>query len=400
MISKKMEPLFQNNSGIRAMFEEGLRMAKEVGPENVFDFSLGNPNIPAPADVGRAIKELVDTEDPIRLHGYMPNQGFPDVRKTLADALNRKHGTAFTEKNLIMAVGAASALNMVLKTILDDGDEVIVFAPYFVEYGHYIRNYGGVPVTVHADETTFLPDMARLREKLNAKTKAVIINTPNNPTGVVYPAETLKALSDTLSAAEKEFGHPIVLISDEPYRELVYDGKEVPYVTKFYNDTAVCYSYSKSLSLPGERIGYVVIPDEMEDSDRVIQTAVIANRIMGSVNAPSLMQKVVAMCVDTDLSDNVACYDRNRKELYRILKEAGFEALYPEGAFYMWIKTPVPDKEFVALCKKHYILVVPGSSFEGSGYVRAAYCVSEETIKRSEKAWRAVAEELRAAGKM
>ena len=400
MISKKIEPLLKNNSAIRAMFEDGIRMAKEVGPENVFDFSLGNPNVPAPKDVERAIRLLLDQEDPVKLHGYMPNQGFPDVRAKLAETLNKKHGTHFTADNLIMSVGAASAINMILKTILDDGDEVIVFAPYFLEYGNYIRNFGGVPVTVQTDEHSFLPVPERLEAALSPRTKAVIINTPNNPTGVIYPAETLTALAEVLTRAEKRFGHPIVLISDEPYRELAYDGREVPYVTNFYKDTAVCYSYSKSLSLPGERIGYLVIPSEMEDSANVIPAAVIANRVMGSVNAPSLMQKVVALCADTDLSENIACYDRNRKALYQILKENGFEAVYPEGAFYMWIKTPIPDKDFSALCKKHYLLVVPGASFEGSGYVRAAYCVSEETVKNSARAWKAVAEELKAMGKM
>lgn len=400
MISQKMQPLLANNSAIRMMFEEGIRMAQEVGRENVFDFSLGNPNVPAPKAVGEAIKTLVDEMDPVVLHGYMPNQGYPDTRKAIADSLNRRFGTLFTERNIIMTVGAASGLNVILKTILDDGDEVIVFAPYFLEYGHYIRNYGGRAVVVKTDEITFLPDMERLSAAITPKTKAVIINTPNNPTGVIYSAEVLDALSDTLREAQQRIGHPIVLISDEPYRELAYDDTEVPYVTKFYDNTVICYSYSKSLSLPGERIGYLVIPDEVTESDSVIDAAVIANRISGAVNAPSLMQKVVEKCVDTDISDNVALYDENRKALYAILQQAGFEAVYPQGAFYLWVKTPVPDKDFAARCKRHYMLVVPGSSFEGSGYVRAAYCVSAECIRRSEKAWMAVAEELRAEGKM
>lgn len=400
MISQKMQPLLANNSAIRMMFEEGIRMANEVGRENVFDFSLGNPNVPAPKAVGEAIKKLVDEMDPVKLHGYMPNAGFPETRAVIATSLNRRFETSFTEKNIIMTVGAASGLNIILKTILNPDDEVIVFAPYFLEYGHYIRNYGGKAVVVHTDETTFLPDMERLAAAITPKTKAVIINTPNNPTGVVYPAAVLRALADTLRDAEKRLGHPIVLISDEPYRELAYDGAEVPYVTKFYADTVVCYSYSKSLSLPGERIGYLVIPDELAESASVIDAAVIANRVMGAVNAPSLMQKVVERCVDTDISENVACYDANRKALYAILKKAGFEAVYPEGAFYLWVKTPISDKEFAERCKRHYLLVVPGSSFEGKGYVRVAYCVSPECVKRSEKAWLAVAEELRAEGKM
>ena len=293
MISEKMKPFVENNSAIRMMFEEGNRLRAKYGAENVFDFSLGNPSVPAPDCVRQAIIELVNEENPTTLHGYMSNAGFEDVRQTIAESLNRRFGTAFQGKNLIMTVGAASGLNVILKTVLNPGDEVIVFAPYFLEYGAYVRNYDGVLVEISPDTETFQPNLTELEEKITAKTKAVIVNTPHNPTGVVYSEETIKKLSAVLEKKQKEFGSVIYLISDEPYRELAYDGVEVPYLTKYYDNTVVGYSYSKSLSLPGERIGYLVIPDEADGSEELLAAASIANRILGSVNAPSLMQKVI-----------------------------------------------------------------------------------------------------------
>ena len=264
MISEKMKPYLQNNSAIRAMFEEGNRLAAIYGRENVYDFSLGNPNVPAPKEVNEGIAEILSKEDSVFVHGYMSNAGFEDVRKTIADDLNRRFKTAFGPHNMIMTVGAASGLNVILKTILNPNDEVIVFAPYFVEYGGYTRNYDGRLVVISPDTETFMPKLSEFEEKITAKTKAVIINNPNNPTGVVYPAETIEAMAEIMRRKEKEFGTSIVLISDEPYRELAYGGVEVPFVTKYYHNTAVCYSYSKSLSLPGERIGYLLIPDGRE----------------------------------------------------------------------------------------------------------------------------------------
>ena len=314
MISKKMENMVANSSAIRAMFEEGNRLAKIYGAENVFDFSLGNPNVPAPEEVKNAIIELLNEEDPIALHGYTnSNAGYADVREAVAQSLNERFGTEFEGKNIVMTVGAAGGLNVILKSLLNPADEVIVFAPYFGEYRSYVSNYDGVLVEVSPDTETFQPKLAEFEEKITAKTKAVIVNTPNNPTGVVYSEETIEKMAEILEKKQKEFGTDIYLISDEPYRELAYDGVEVPYLTKYYANTIVGYSYSKSLSLPGERIGYLVIPDEMKDSEEVLAAANVATRILGFVNAPTLQQKVVEKCLNekTDLS----FYDRNREDL-------------------------------------------------------------------------------------
>lgn len=393
MISEKMKPFVENNSAIRMMFEEGNRLRAKYGAENVFDFSLGNPSVPAPDCVRQAIIELVNEENPTTLHGYMSNAGFEDVRQTIAESLNRRFGTAFQGKNLIMTVGAASGLNVILKTVLNPGDEVIVFAPYFLEYGAYVRNYDGVLVEISPDTETFQPNLAELEGEITSKTKAVIVNTPHNPTGVVYSEETIQKLSAILEKKQKEFGSVIYLISDEPYRELAYDGVEVPYLTKYYDNTVVGYSYSKSLSLPGERIGYLVIPDEADGSEELLAAASIANRILGSVNAPSLMQKVIGKCVDAEV--DVAAYDKNRLALYNGLKELGFSFIKPQGAFYLFVKSPVEDeKEFCQAAKKYNILMVPGSSFACSGYVRLAYCVSYDTIVNALPQFAKLAEEF------
>ncbi|HIZ22857.1 MAG TPA: pyridoxal phosphate-dependent aminotransferase [Candidatus Blautia faecigallinarum] len=392
MIAEKMKPYVQNNSAIRMMFEEGNRLREKYGADKVFDFSLGNPSVPAPDCVRQAIIDLVNEEEPTVLHGYMSNAGFEDVRQKIAESLNRRFGTAFAAKNLIMTVGAASGLNVILKTILDPGDEVIVFAPYFLEYGAYVRNYDGVLVEITPDTSTFQPNLGELEEKITSKTKAVIVNTPHNPTGVVYSEDTIKKLAAILEKKQEELGSTIYLISDEPYRELAYDGVMVPYLTKYYKNTVVGYSYSKSLSLPGERIGYLVIPDELKDSETVTTAATIANRILGSVNAPSLMQKVIGKCVDAEV--DVASYDKNRIALYEGLKECGFSCIKPQGAFYLFVKSPVADeKEFCEAGKKYNILMVPGSSFACPGYVRLAYCVSYETIINSLPEFKKLAKE-------
>ena len=338
--------------------------------------------------------DLITNEDPVVLHGYMSNAGFEDVRKSIAESLNRRFGTSFQAKNLIMTVGAASGLNVILKTVVNPGEEVIVFAPYFLEYGSYVRNYDGKLVEVSPDTSTFQPNLEEFEKKITAKTRAVIVNTPHNPTGVVYSEETIKKMAAILEAKQKEFQSVIYLISDEPYRELAYDGVEVPYLTKYYDNTVVGYSYSKSLSLPGERIGYLVIPDEVDGSEEVITAASIANRINGSVNAPSLIQKVVGRCVDAKV--NLDYYDRNRTTLYEGLKECGLECIKPQGAFYLFVKSPVEDeKAFCQAGKKYNILMVPGSSFACPGYVRLAYCVSYETIVNSLPAFKELMKEYK-----
>lgn len=382
MIAEKMQEYIKNGSAIRAMFEEGKRMAAIYGAENVFDFSLGNPNVPAPQEVERAVKAILEEEDSTFIHGYMSNSGYEDVRKTIADSLNRRFDTRFGANNIIMTVGAAGGLNVVFKTLLNPGDEVIVFAPYFGEYRAYVGNYDGVLVVVPPDTDTFQPNLQELEKKITEKTKAVIVNSPNNPTGVVYSEETIKKMADILTRKQKEFNREIYLVSDEPYRELAYDDIEVPYLTKYYANTIVGYSFSKSLSLPGERIGYLVIPDEAADFQMVLDGANVATRILGFVNAPSLFQLVAARCIDAKC--NVAAYNRNRELLYNSLISYGYECIKPEGAFYLFVKSPTEDERvFCEAAKKHNILVVGGSSFACPGYVRIAYCVGYDTIVKA-----------------
>lgn len=395
MISKKMENMVANSSAIRAMFEEGNRLAKIYGAENVFDFSLGNPNVPAPESVKKAIIELLNEEDPVVLHGYTnSNAGYEDVRQAVAESLNKRFDTAFSSRNITMTVGAAGGLNVILKALLNPGDEVVVFAPYFGEYRSYVNNYDGVLVEVSPNTSDFQPKLDEFEGKITAKTRAVIVNTPNNPTGVVYSEETIKKMAAVMEKKQEEFGTDIYLISDEPYRELAYDGVEVPYLTKYYANTIVGYSYSKSLSLPGERIGYLVIPDEAADSGNLISAANVATRILGFVNAPTLQQKVVKACLDE--KTDISFYNRNRETLYNGLKDLGFECIKPEGAFYLFVKSPSADeKEFCAAAKKYNILLVPGSSFGCPGYVRIAYCVAYETIVNSLPKFAQLAEEYK-----
>lgn len=394
MIAKKMQSMVANSSAIRAMFEEGNRLAQIYGRENVFDFSLGNPNVAAPQEVKDAILEILEEEDPVVLHGYTnSNAGYADVRQAVADSLNERFDTKFEGKNIIMTVGAAGGLNVALKILLNPGDEVITFAPYFGEYRSYTANFDGVLVEISPDTESFQPKLDEFEVKITEKTKAVIVNTPNNPTGVVYSEETIKRMAAILEAKQKEFGTDIYLISDEPYRELAYDGVEVPYLTKYYANTIVGYSFSKSLSLPGERIGYLVIPDEASDSADLQSAASVATRILGFVNAPTLQQKMVAKCLNA--KTDISYYDRNRETLYNGLRECGFECIKPEGAFYLFVKSPIEDeKEFCVAAKKYNILIVPGSSFGCPGFVRMAYCVSYETIVNSLPKFKELASEF------
>ncbi len=392
MLSKKIKAALEGSSAIRAMFVEGKELAAKVGEENVFDFSLGNPATPAPAMVNQAIKDLLDEMDPLVLHGYMSNSGYEDVRQAVADNLNRRFETDFTWKNIVMTVGAAGGINIVFKAILDPGDEVIVFASFFGEYRSYAANFDASVVAVKPDYETFQPDLAAFREAFTEKTKAVLINTPNNPTGVIYSDDTMKEIARIMEDKEKEYQKEIYLISDEPYRELVYDGAKENFLTKYYRNTIVGYSFSKSLSLPGERIGYIAVSDAVSDSEELLAGIEVANRTLGFVNAPSLMQKAVSRCIDEQT--NLKFYDKNRRALYEGLTKLGFTCIKPQGAFYLWVKSPVEDEaEFVAAAKKYNLILVKGSAFGCGGYVRIAYCIPNEKIIRSLDAFAKLAEE-------
>ena len=390
MVSDKMKELLSGSSVIRAMFEDGKKMSAEFGRENVYDFSLGNPSVYPPVKLKTVIKRLVDNMSPDYLHGYMNNSGYEEVREKIAASINKRFDTKFSFKNIIMTVGAAGGLNVILKTILNPGDEVVTFSPYFGEYRHYTENFGGKLLAVRPNtEGNFKPDIDDLKNTVTSKTKALIINTPNNPTGVVYSEEDIKNIAAVLKDKSREIGHTIFLISDEPYRELVYDSLKVPYLTKYYDNTIVCYSYSKSLSLPGERIGYLVIPDEVEDFEEMIISAGTATRILGFVNAPSLMQLAIAECLDENV--DIKIYENNRNKLTTILDKLGFSYVRPEGAFYLFMKTPEDDKAFAEKAKKERLLLVPGSAFGCPGYVRIAYCVSTAVIDNSYSAFEKLA---------
>ena len=389
MISEKMKAFTANSSVIRAMFEEGKKMSALYGAENVYDFSLGNPSVEPPQSVKDAIIKILNEESPNFVHGYTNNSGYEDVRKFVADSTNAEFGTNFGTENIVMACGAAGALNIIFKSILNPDDEVIVFAPFFGEYNAYVKNYDGKLVIVEADTETFQLNIEAFKSKINKNTKAVIINTPNNPSGVVYSEETIKKLAAVMSEAEKEIGHSIYLISDEPYRRLVYDGLTVPFVSKYYKNTFVAYSFSKSLSLPGERIGYIIVNSEIDGFEEMMNALNVANRIIGFVNAPSLFQRVLPYCMNE--KTDIETYDKNRKLLYGMLKDLGFECVRPEGAFYMFPKTLIPDdKEFCNAAKEFRILSTPGSAFNCSGHFRLSYCVSTETIERSYDSFKAL----------
>lgn len=394
MISRKMEDLVKNSSVIRAMFEEGKKMAEEYGQDKVYDFSLGNPSIEPSGEVREAMLSVLTEENPIMVHGYMNNSGYEDVRAVIARSLNKRFDTAFDEKNIIMTVGAAGGLNVILKTLLNPQDEVIVFAPYFGEYNSYVSNFDGKIVVISPNTVDFQPNLREFAEKISEKTKAVIVNTPNNPTGVVYSERTIMAMSEIMYKAMDAFDTSIYLISDEPYRELAYDGVEVPYLTKYYENTIVGYSYSKSLSLPGERIGYLVLPDELDDFEDIVAAVNVANRILGFVNAPSFMQRAIARCADVTV--DIEIYNKNRELLYRELTRMGYEMVKPEGAFYMFIKAmEEDDRAFSERAKKHHLLLVPGTAFACPGYVRLAYCVDYDRIVRALPAFEELAAEYK-----
>lgn len=394
MISNKMEKLVKGSSTIRAMFEEGKKLSAKYGEKNVFDYSLGNPNVEPPEEVKKAIIDIINEEPQNLVHGYMENSGYEDVRKKIADFINKKNNSNFTENNIVMTCGAAGGLNIILKTLLNPEDEVIAIAPFFGEYQNYVNNFDGKLVVVQSNKETFQPDIEALEKGITPKTKAIIINTPNNPTGVIYSEESLTKMAEVLKKKEKEYGTSIYLISDEPYKEIAYDGAEVPFLLKYHKNSFIGYSYSKSLSLPGERIGYVVANSEMDDYEEIIQSLNVANRILGFVNAPSLFQRVIGRILGAEVDVNI--YKKNRDLLYNHLISLGFECVKPQGAFYLFPKSLIPDdKAFAEAAKKYNLLIVPGSSFGCPGYFRLSYCISYEKIEKSLQAFTKLAEEFK-----
>ena len=391
MINEKMRELGAKRSVIRELFEYGKKRKAEVGEENVHDFSLGNPNVPAPAEVNEAIIDLVKGTNPASLHGYTSAQGDAGVRTAIANYINETYGESVNADCLYMTAGAAAALTSSLTAVVSAGEEVVVIAPFFPEYRVFIERCGGVLRSVPARESDFKLDIDRIEAAINEKTAAIIINSPNNPSGAVYDEQNIVELCEMLKRKEQELGKTVYLISDEPYRELVYGGASVPYLTKYYDDTLVCYSYSKSLSLPGERIGYVLVCPRCRDFLATYQAICGAGRALGFVCAPSLMQRVISGCLGK--SSDISIYDENRRILLENLTEYGYDVVTPEGAFYLFIKSPSGDgNEFSERAKKYDILIVPSDDFGTLGYARLSYCVSTEQIKRAMPAMRALIE--------
>lgn len=374
-------------SAIRELFAYGMERKAQIGEDKVFDFSIGNPSVPAPDSVAETIRELADMA-PAQLHAYSAAQGLESTRAAIAENLNKRFGTHYTADNLYLTMGAAACLSACFTALIKPGDEIIVIAPYFPEYRIWIEFAGGVCVEVPAREDNFQIDLDALEQAITEKTKAVVINTPNNPVGTVYTRETLEGLADVLVQAEQRFGHDIYLISDEPYRELTY-GVEVLWVPAIYPNTLVCYSWSKSLSLPGDRIGYVLVPNEVHDSREVYLAVCGAGRSLGYICAPVFFQRVIERCVDEPT--NVEAYAVNREILTHALDELGYEYIEPDGAFYLWIKALEPDAQaFSNKAKEHELLLVPSDSFGVDGWVRAGYCIDKSTIEHSIPAFAAL----------
>lgn len=382
MVSEQMYELGSKKSTIRTIFEYGRQRAAVVGEENIYDFSLGNPNVPSPECIKQSILAILDELEPCDIHGYTIAPGNPEVRETIAKSINRRFGTDFAGKNLFMTAGAAAAITICFKALSEPGDEFIAFAPFFPEYRCFVESTGAKLVVVPAQPEDFQINFAAFEQCITEHTKAVIVNSPNNPSGAVYSEATIRQLSDILTQKEKEYGHPIFIISDEPYREIVYDGLVVPYISKYYADTLVCYSYSKSFSLPGERIGYIVVPDEIADFARIYGAIAGAGRVLTHVNAPSLFQRVVARCADQP--SDIRTYEKNGKLLYNGLIAAGFTCVKPQGAFYLFPKAlEADDAAFCEHAKQYDLLLVPGADFGCPGYFRVSYCIKTETIEKS-----------------
>lgn len=387
MYNKTMYELGSHRSVIRDLFEFGKKRAAEVGADKVYDFSLGNPNVPAPDGVKEAAERLLAMPDNTVLHGYTSAQGDAEVRKTVADSINERFGAGVSPDFIYMTCGAAASLTITLNALYEDGDEFILLAPFFPEYSVFVKAAGGTPVVVPFDEKTFAPDLSALEKAVTPRTKGIIVNSPNNPSGTVYTRKTLDGIVSLLERKSAEYGRKIVLIADEPYRELVYDDIEVPYLPNLYPDTVVCYSYSKSLSLPGERIGYIAISPRMTEKENVYAAICGAGRALGYVCAPSMFQRVAAACVNE--RPDIAAYRRNRDLIYSALTEMGYDCVHPDGAFYLFVRSPEPDANaFSERAKTFGLLIVPGDTFGAPGYVRISYCVGRDMIERSLPAFR------------
>ncbi len=394
MINEKMRVLGAQRSVIRELFEYGKIRKSEIGEDNVFDFSLGNPSILAPEEVNSALTELIAKEGAKGLHAYTSAQGDASVRAAVADYINASEGTKITAESLYMTVGAAAALTSALTALTTPGEEVIVLAPYFPEYRVFIERTGAVVCEVQTKKGTFIPDIDAIERAVNEKTAAVIINSPNNPTGAVYSSDSIKSIAELLKRKEKQYKKEIYLISDEPYRELIYGNASVPFIPKFYKNTIVCYSYSKSLSLPGERIGYLLVNPAADSFSEVYQAVAGAARALGFVCAPSLLQKMLPQCLG--MTSDISVYDKNRKLLYEALTSYGYEAARPDGAFYLFLKALENDAvAFAERAKKYELLLVPSNDFGTSGYVRISYCVKTETIEKALPAFKSLMEEYK-----
>ena len=394
MFNEKMYALGSKRSIIREIFEYCKARGAQIGADKVFDFSIGNPSVSPPKEIEEAICDLVKNENPVLLHGYTSAQGDLGTREAIANDINARFGTSLTPNSIYMTCGAAASLTISLRAIINSGEECVVFAPFFTEYRVFIENAGGKVVVSKPQEKTFQIDVADFESKINENTKAVIMNSPNHPSGVVYSEQTISAVCEILKRKEKEYGHTIYLIADEPYRELVFDGVPVPYIMNYYDDTIVCYSYSKALSLPGERIGYIAVSPKMQDSVNVYLAICGAGRSLGYVCAPSLFQQVIKKTIGAKVDVNV--YKENRDILYGALTEYGYECVQPDGAFYLFVKALEDDAyKFFERAKAKEILVVPCDDFGVSGYVRIAYCVDKQRIVNALPAFKALAEEYK-----
>lgn len=386
MISKRLRHSLDTSVCIRDIFEEAKKMAAVYGSENIFNFTIGNPSVEPPAIVNQAMKEVLDNEPPLALHGYPANVGHPEVRRHIANYLNEKFGTHYDETGIIMTSGAASAIAILCNTLLDYEDEVVTFAPYFWEYKSYTEAFYGKLVPALCDMDTLQPDPVTFEAALSPRTRFVLINTPNNPTGAVYTEESIQKVAAILEKKQKEYGHPIYLISDEPYRKLAYDGVVVPYLTHYYPNTIVVYSYSKALSIPGERIGYIAMEPGVADYQDLIAGITASIRYLGYVNAPSLQQKMLLKCVDASV--DVSIYQKTRDILYEGLTRIGYTCIHPDGAFYLFVKALEEDDiHFCEVAKEEHLVFAPGTAFYGPGWVRVSYCVRDEVAKRSLPAW-------------